>query len=65
MSAAPCDGGLQIARLDPGEDEDTAARRYGGSVRCYGRGCHAEPGRQMPHTLAGATRCLAAEAAHD
>jgi hypothetical protein len=36
VQAAPCDGGLQVARLATGEDEDACARRCGAVVRSYG-----------------------------
>jgi hypothetical protein len=59
VEAAPCDGGRQIARVLPGEDEEDTARRYGACVRCYGRGCPHEPQADAGHSWAGAERCLA------
>lgn len=36
VQAAPCDGGLMVAKLATGEDEDACARRAGAVIRAYG-----------------------------
>jgi hypothetical protein len=36
VQAAPCDGGLMVARLASGENEDDCARRCGAVIRSYG-----------------------------